>query len=662
MRYLSYSMSTGPVHQDSPREIRSRVIVGLRLRLALLFLGCVSLLLAFVALVWFPRLEARSELRVRQAVQEHLVTLTEAVKPFVLQKDLGAIHELLPATLDANPGWLAFKLTDDRGRRLYPLLDVLPQSFPKGHWIISRPIQLRGEVLGNLELMTDFSDELRDESRQNLLLAGVLMSVFVLWSLVVFWFFEQFVRSPIRRLAHAANRLAAGDYASRLPRVRGDEVGELVDDFAKMRDNLHRQREEILAVRDQLEQRVLQRTSELENANQALRKESTERLRVEERLRNSQKMEALGKLTGGVAHDFNNLMAVIGGHAELLRERFGESSSLVAIERASVRAARLTQQLLSFSRQQHLHPESIALSKMLEGLENLYQRTLGEKVTVVTRCGPEVWPILADAGQLDNALLNMAINARDAMPRGGTLSINCSNLVLTHPRQRLGESSMPAGDYVRIDVSDTGVGIPAELHAQVFEPFYTTKEVGKGSGLGLSMVYGFVRQSGGDVELRSEPGVGTTVSLLLPRAPAETADPAATIVSKPGKLPRGERRRILVIEDEPDVLSFIVDVLSDLDYVVFSAADATQAADCIATNAPIDLILSDVVLPGGVNGPEFVEGLRSRNPEIPVVFMTGYAPDASLLLVDGGPGFQLLRKPFSRAQLAAALQQAHVSQ
>ena len=479
MRYLSYSMSTGPVNQDSPREIRSRVIVGLRLRLALLFLGCVSLLLAFVALVWFPRLEARSELRVRQAVQEHLVTLTEAVKPFVLQKDLGAIHELLPATLDANPGWLAFKLTDDRGRRLYPLLDVLPQSFPKGHWIISRPIQLRGEVLGNLELMTDFSDELRDESRQNLLLAGVLMSVFVLWSLVVFWFFEQFVRSPIRRLAHAANRLAAGDYASRLPRVRGDEVGELVDDFAKMRDNLHRQREEILAVRDQLEQRVLQRTSELENANQALRKESTERLRVEERLRNSQKMEALGKLTGGVAHDFNNLMAVIGGHAELLRERYGESSSLVAIERASVRAARLTQQLLSFSRQQHLHPESIALSKMLEGLENLYQRTLGEKVTVVTRCGPEVWPILADAGQLDNALLNMAINARDAMPRGGTLSINCSNLVLTHPRQRLGESSMPVGDYVRIDVSDTGLVSRQNFMRRSLSPFIRPRRSAK---------------------------------------------------------------------------------------------------------------------------------------------------------------------------------------
>ncbi|MEK9776329.1 MAG: HAMP domain-containing protein, partial [Quisquiliibacterium sp.] len=411
-------------------------IRGLRARMVVLFLSCMVMASLFVTLVWFPRLQESSHAQVRAAVQDHLKTLGEAVTPFLLASDLAAIHALLPATLQANQGWLAFKLTDRNGRRLYPLGEPDARGLPPAHWVISQPIIFRGEKLADLDLITDFSEVFRAESRENTFLALVLISILVAVLLVLYIFFERSVRSPLQSLAHAATKLARGDYSAKLPGHRGDEVGDLIQDFLLMRDELRHQRDQIVDARNKLEERVLLRTQELELANEALSIESAERQRIEEQLRQSQKMEALGKLTGGVAHDFNNLMAVIGGHAELLRDQTGESASLTAIERAASRAARLTQQLLAFSRQQTLSPEPVNLQELTAGLLSLYQRTLGEQIEVTVRCDPEVWPVNVDAGQLDNSLLNLAINARDAMPRGGTLTIECHNVTFDSPRPR----------------------------------------------------------------------------------------------------------------------------------------------------------------------------------------------------------------------------------
>ncbi|NQV20378.1 MAG: PAS domain S-box protein, partial [Rhodospirillales bacterium] len=275
---------------------------------------------------------------------------------------------------------------------------------------------------------------------------------------------------------------------------------------------------------------------------------------AEEALRQAQKMEAVGQLTGGVAHDFNNLLAVIMGNAELLHKKIGDYKQLAAIERASKRAAELTQRLLSFSRKQMLQSQSIDLTELVPGLHDLLRRTLGEPVKIVTDVTEETWPILADPGQLENALLNLAINARDAMPEGGILEITCSNIELQEGDRRVSDE-IAAGDYVQITVRDTGTGIPKDVLEHVFEPFYTTKDVGEGSGLGLSMVYGFARQSGGDAVIESVPGKGTEIRLFLPRAEAKVVSDEP---KQEAELKRGQDQSILVLEDDPDVRSFAV--------------------------------------------------------------------------------------------------------
>jgi signal transduction histidine kinase len=278
-----------------------------------------------------------------------------------------------------------------------------------------------------------------------------------------------------------------------------------------------RAEERLKAARDGLEARVKERTWELEQANADLQRQIAGREKAEEALRQAQKMEAVGQLTGGIAHDFNNLLAVILGNAELLHDKIGGDPFITQIDRAATRGAELTQRLLAFSRQQALQPQSIDLTELLPSLDDLLRRTLGEPVKLLLDLPEGVWPVTADPGQLENALLNLAINARDAMPHGGNLEIRCENVQLRNGE--LGNSGkIAAGDYVRIAVCDTGAGMPADVLEHAFEPFYTTKDVGEGSGLGLSMVYGFVRQSGGDVAIDSEPGLGSEIKMFLPRA------------------------------------------------------------------------------------------------------------------------------------------------
>ena len=377
----------------------------------------------------------------------------------------------------------------------------------------------------------------------------------------------------------------------------------------------------------------------------------TEHRRTENALRQAQKMEAVGQLTGGVAHDFNNLLATILGNLELLQDDIGEHRSIATIDRAVRRGAELTQRLLAFSRRQTLQPKSIRLPELIGGLRDLLQRTLGEQITIKTDVASNVWPVTADPGQLENALLNLAINARDAMPDGGVLEITCENKAIGFRTSDVLQLAAP-GDFVEICVRDSGHGMPDEVRKQAFEPFFTTKDVGQGSGLGLSMVYGFVRQSGGDILIESEPDQGTAIRLYLPRA--ENVVATEEVEHKP-EFERGTGDVILVLEDEYDVRKFVVMALERLGYRVLAAADPESAMKILEMTDRLDLLLSDVVLPGGVSGPEFAVAAKKRHPNLKLLFMTGYAAEAHM---DGElleASETTLKKPFRTADLASAV-------
>ena len=358
-------------------------------------------------------------------------------------------------------------------------------------------------------------------------------------------------------------------------------------------------------------------------------------------------------MTGGVAHDFNNLLAVIQGSAEFLGDTLDKNKYLDAINRASARGAELTQRLLVFSRQQPLRREIVNVAASVFDMESLLSRTLGESIAIKVSTAPDMWTVLADPGQVENSLLNLALNARDAMPGGGTLTIECANVHLDDAYVAA-NPDVHAGDYVVISVSDTGTGMTPDTLERAFEPFFTTKEVGAGSGLGLSMVYGFAQQSRGHIKMHSNVGAGTTAKFYLPRSisePVYDEDSAGDV-----DLPRGQGEVILVLEDDPDVRNLTVGLLSNLGYKVFEAAGAHDAEVTLSRVGCVDVVVSDVVLPGGVSGPDFVEKAVKQNPGTRVLFMSGYTAGVTknngLLHEDAF----LLNKPFARSELAEAVQ------
>jgi PAS domain S-box-containing protein len=381
-------------------------------------------------------------------------------------------------------------------------------------------------------------------------------------------------------------------------------------------------------------------------------RDMTTRKRLEEQLRQAHKMEAIGNLAGGVAHDFNNLLAVILGHSELLEERLenDDRSSTQAMIQAATRGAELTQRLLAFSRRQPLQPDIVDLGGLVDGITGLLSRTLGATIEVETVSAPDLWRTLADAGQVENALLNLAINARDAMLGGGRLTIESANVTLDE--DYAARQQVRPGDYVTLAVSDTGDGIAPDVLPHVFDPFFTTKDVGKGSGLGLSMVYGFAQQSGGHVTIYSEPGHGTTVKIYLPRTEEGAA---ASAFNAAAAAPEARGETVLVVEDDKDVRDLAAAYLRSLGYVVIEAADAEAALVALAEASRVELLLSDVMLPGGMSGPDLAAEVKRRRPETKVLFMSGY-PDnamASHNLLDDAA--DLLNKPFQRRDLAAKL-------
>ncbi len=376
---------------------------------------------------------------------------------------------------------------------------------------------------------------------------------------------------------------------------------------------------------------------------------------MEERLRQAQKMEAIGQLTGGVAHDFNNLLAVVQGNAELLADRLGESDSAVsAILRVSTRGSELTQRLLAFSRQQSLNPRPVDLGSLICGMTDWLRRLLGNSIVISACSDPDLWPARVDAGEVENVVLNLALNARDAMPKGGRLCISMDNVTRAH-QAMFGTPDLQPGDYVRLSVKDCGVGMPPAVQARAFEPFFTTKAVGEGSGLGLSTAYGFAQQSGGHISIDSEAGKGTEISLFLPKALDEVErDRPEESKAANGK---GQGERILLLEDDDEVRRMAERMLVSAGYQVTAVASASEARHALEEVGAFRLLLSDVVLGGEQNGPEFAAEATARFPELRVLFVSGYpasSQDRSMLSLDA----TVLRKPFKQRVLSKAVRLA----
>ncbi len=386
----------------------------------------------------------------------------------------------------------------------------------------------------------------------------------------------------------------------------------------------------------------------------AEREAAAELAATQETLRQSQKMEAVGQLTGGLAHDFNNLLTGIIGSLELIQARMaqgrlGEVDRYIgAAHGAARRAAALTQRLLAFSRRQTLDPRPTNINRLIAGMEELIRRSVGPAVATEVVGAGGLWSALVDRNQLENALLNLCINARDAMPEGGRLTIETANVWLD--QRAATERELPPGQYVSLSVTDTGTGMAPDVVARAFDPFFTTKPLGEGTGLGLSMIYGFARQSGGQVRIYSELGSGTTMCLYLPRHPGDAED-ADAIAGPPRSAGVRAGGTVLVVDDEPTVRMLIAEVLEESGYAAIEAADSATGLSVLQSDARIDLLITDVGLPGGMNGRQLANAARAARPGLKVLFITGYAENAAVGNGHLDPGMQVLTKPFAMEAL-----------
>ncbi len=452
--------------------------------------------------------------------------------------------------------------------------------------------------------------------------------------------------------------IAPGDPLEKILRLLGaaGEYGEEDPEAAVQRRlELARSGKPLVTERTTPTGRVLEiRTNPLPDGGFVIRyNDVTEARRRDAAIHQAQKMEALGQLTGGIAHDFNNLLTVVIGSAELLREAADPKRQLSlsdTILRAAERGSGLARRLLAFARRQPLAPRTIDVNRLVEAMQGLLTQTLGEHIEIQVVPDALLLPANVDAGQLETAILNLAINARDAMPAGGRLSLETRNVHLEQGFTA-GPGEPPPGDYVMIAVSDTGVGMTPEVKARAFDPFFTTKDFGKGSGLGLSMVYGFVRQSGGYIALYSEPGLGTTVKLYFPPAEGAVAGEEAPAAS--AKEPRGSET-VLLVEDDAMVRRHVEGLLASLGYRTVAAENGAAALAVLGGGEPIDLVFTDIVMPGGMSGSDLAEAARRLRPGVKILFTSGYT-NAMFARSAAEPMANFLAKPYRRRDLAAKL-------
>ncbi|WP_417641690.1 ATP-binding protein [Enterobacter kobei] len=564
---------------------------------------------------------------------------TPSPRPTVLQ--INDVMRQLPSQIDDPTGNAILADFTHELRKLGPLAQQLDESDLAINWymyhIKAMVAFLNGDINQYVARVAQASQERTAQSHHELRSGILFISAFALLALVITgfagWYIYRNLGSNLTAISRAMSRLARGEQDVSVPGLqRRDELGELARAFNVFARN----------------------TASLEHTSRLLREKSTQmeidrtvRQGLEEALLHSQKMKAVGQLTGGLAHDFNNLLAVIIGSLELVSPDSPEMPRISRALKAAGRGALLTQRLLAFSRKQALHPQVVEMQPLLENLAELMRHSLPATLTLSIEAQSPAWAAWIDVGQLENAIINLVMNARDAMEgQSGVIRLRTWN-------QRVTRSDGRRQDMVALDVIDSGCGMSQAIKAQVFEPFFTTKPTGSGSGLGLSMVYGFVRQSGGRVEIESAPGEGTTVRLHLPRATQQ-----AVALPEPEATPDRDSadKLILVLEDEADVRQTVCEQLHQLGYLTLEAETGEQALDMLASSAEIDMLISDLMLPGGLSGAEVIHYARQHWPALPLLLISGQdlrpADNPAL------PEVELLHKPFTRAQLAQALGKA----
>ena len=551
-------------------------------------------------------------------------------------------HETRVGTL-ASEGWRA---AIDKARE-----DIIQNKTVEGDWSNTAYSPTRnGWTVGVARLEKQIQNPLRGILVTSFAVSLALAALSFMLAVLI----ARNVSSGMGALTRAAQAVGEGNAIADFPTPFA-EATTLSDTLLKASaelDNRGRALEKAKAV---LEQKVEERTAELK-AELARREEA------EATLRHAQKIETIGQLTGGIAHDFNNMLTVIMGNLDTVQRRMQTiegaatlSRPIESAQQGARNAAKLTHRLLAFARQQPLEPEPISINNLVSGMSDMIIRTVGEQVKIETVLGAGLWTTFADANQLENSLVNLIVNARDAMPNGGKLTIETTNTYLDDSYvQRIGD--IKPGHYAMLSVTDAGTGIPKDKLERIFEPFFTTKTAGKGTGLGLAMVYGFVRQSGGHIRVYSEMGQGTTVKIYLPRYTDSTniaAMPKAASDHRIAESPRARKgETIVLVEDDHAVSEYAVSVLEDLGYRVLTAQDGTEGLAVVNAAKRIDLLFTDVVLGGELNGRQLADAVKKLKPDVPVLFTTGYTRNAIIHHGKLDTGVNLLNKPYTQRDLA----------
>lgn len=574
-------------------------------------------------------------------------------------EQLKARPNILAAAVYAHDGTLfATYSNDDVNLVVYP---DKPQA--NGYTIAGNQISVFTRITRNRETVGTIYLHARYPlveriSRYSIILIIVMVASLIVATAVSIWL-RAAVTKPVLAVTDSVHQvIRRRDYSMRVKKTTDDEIGVLVDAFnimlvevgdrsaalegsnAALQHEMKERRgaeEALRELNNTLEDRIVARTAELE--------------RVHDQLRQSQKLEAIGQLTGGVAHDFNNVLQVIAGNLQLLQMSLGDNPAaqrrLETAAFAADRGAKLSSHLLSFARRQPLKPVATNLRRIITGMDDLLRRALGESIEIESIVTGSLWLTMVDPNQIENVILNLAINARDAMNAEGKLTIELCNAVLGENAALVG-LDVRAGHYVMLAVSDTGTGMAPDVLARAFEPFFTTKPDGEGTGLGLSMAYGFVKQSGGHIKIYSEPGMGTTIKIYLPRSHELEEEPHVAMIGPA----IGGTETILVVEDDPAVQATAVDILTGLGYEVLMANDAQRALDVLRSGTHVDLLFTDVVMPGPIRSPDLAKQAKALLPDIEVLFTSGYTRDA---IVHGGrldAGVELISKPYRREELA----------
>jgi signal transduction histidine kinase len=627
-----------------------------KLTLVIMLTSSVSLLLASAAFLAFDFYSHREEMvhemsAMAHAIADNCADSLAAGDRAGVGRVLGLLQNNLPvvaAYLYSSDGSTLAKYVrpDADKRAVFSKPGAIGQWFRDGYLIVSRAVVSNGKVVGSISLQCDSGSFRQRFKRYAVTLCIILLAASVAAYLLASRL-QRLVSVPILSLTRVARVITEQkDYSIRVEeKFNDDEIDLLIDAFNQMLTQIHERDVQLQKVKDELEKRVQARTY-------ALQQELAERKRTEEQLRQSQKMEAVGRLAGGVAHDFNNLLTVITGYSDLLLRRLSEDDpqrrSAQEIQTAAHRAASLTRQLLAFSRKQVLQPKVLDLNVVVAGMEKMLRRLIGEDVELKTVLAPTLGKIKADPGQIEQVIMNLVINSRDAMPSGGKIIITTAAATIGADTTFQDGENDP-GEYVTISVKDTGLGMTPEVKAHLFEPFFTTKGKDKGTGLGLPTCYGIVKQSGGHIDVFSESDKGTTFKIFLRRV--EKAAEQLAEYDEAKLLPRG-KETLLVVEDEPAVRELAACVLRESGYKVLEAGNGREALRVVEEhgNKPIELLISDVIMPH-MSGKELVDRMKTTRPKTKVLFISGYTDDAIVLHGALAPGVDYLEKPFSPARL-----------